>query len=476
MPTLLDTINERRMREGLPPIQDRGTSFLSDKLNQIQNSEGYTNENDLGTLAGAFGLGGLSMINDTLFGGTLGGGLSALGRGVEWISPFSGENITPNDKMYLASLGYTPEQIAEMYPHEDSWLTSLGKGSLELQNTNRDYINEWEHDLLGDNPTPLAKMARGAGTSVGFMGTAAALSALGGGFTPLNFALGMGGSEALAETGGFLGDAYRSGRYDDEVLSTAGKNFLTNMALNTTLDYFLSPVGKVASKVANPVGRYLAGTGSQIVNELLQEPSQQVIEQASMNSLNNGTGFLSELGESAKQWPEMFNQLAPEVTGSTLITQGLLGLTPLGIPGNIAYNRSLGDIKQRLGNVGEQLGNHRERQVSRNAECLRRRRVCERPPQSVLSRRRCDGERDGRRHIGVQQGPVQRRRRKRPQRRRGRDFHRRRHDPRERERRCFHSRRKQFDSDRRRKRRHARCERQKRHRGQGHRRNRRHDI
>ena len=45
-------------------------------------ANGYTNDNDLGTLSGAFGLGAASMANNTLVGG-LGYGLANLGRVVE---------------------------------------------------------------------------------------------------------------------------------------------------------------------------------------------------------------------------------------------------------------------------------------------------------------------------------------------------------------------------------------------------------
>ncbi len=84
----------------------------------------------------------------------------------------------------------------------------------------------------------------------------------------------------------------------------------------------------------------------------MQEPSQHVIEQAAMNSLQNGTGFFfgggdnilqqignSELVQSAKQWPEIFTQLAPTVASSTALTQALIGLGGMGY--NHRYNRKM---------------------------------------------------------------------------------------------------------------------------------------
>ena len=298
-------------------------------INPIQKKEG----NSLGQLAGTFGLGALSMLNNTLAGGT--GYLLGLGgRAVEAVSPFSGETISDNDREILKSIGYSDYDINQRFPREDSWLTSAAKGALEARNYVDKNLDELNKATVGDNPTLAANIAHGAGTSLGFM-----LSALLLGSTPLQKAAAMGGTEALSETGSFLGDAYKNGQYDNGALGTATKNFAANAALNTGLNYFFAPFGTIAKKVPNPYLRYIAGSGIEVGNELLQEPSQQVIEQASTNSLNNGTGFLSELGQSAKQWPEMLAQLAPEVTGSTLLTQALLA--PLGIPANINYNNYL---------------------------------------------------------------------------------------------------------------------------------------
>lgn len=340
MPSTLDVINEVRKKYGQLPIQNTGGLY---------NADGYTNNNDLGTLAGAFGIGTANMANNTLVGGT-GYGLGNLGRFVEWLSPFSGETITPNDRRALANIGYNAEQINQLAPYEDSWITSGAKGVLSAHNAIEDSLNDWRAELLGDNPTTLAKMAEGSGSSIGYM-----LAALALGTTPLGSSLIAGAGEALSEAGGFMGDAYRNGQYDNGALSTANKGFAANAVLNTGLNYLLSPFGKIAGKIENPVARYLVGTGTETLNELLQEPSQQVIEQAATNSLNNGTGFMSELGESVKQLPEIFPQLAPEVAGSTLMTQALLA--PMGIKANYAYNQGLENVKGRVNAIDERLAN-----------------------------------------------------------------------------------------------------------------------
>ena len=338
MSATLDAINELRRKHGSLPIQSIGGLY---------DDEGYTNDNDLGTLTGAFGLGAASMANNTLVGG-LGYGLANLGRGVEWISPYSGEGISENNRGLLRLLGYSDEEVNKMAPYEDSWITSGAKNVLSAQNAVDDWIKEQRYDLLGDNPTMGARVSEGAGSSIGYM-----LSMLATRANPLLAAAVGGVGEALSEAGGFMGDAYREGQYDKGAISAANKGFAANALLNTGLNIALSPFGGLAGKIENPVGRYVVGTGQEVLNEMLQEPSQNVIEQAAKNSLNNQTGFLSELGESVKQWPEMFAQIAPEVAGSTLLTQALLA--PLGIKGNINYNNALSEAKGRLSSLGEQL-------------------------------------------------------------------------------------------------------------------------
>ena len=337
MSNIIERLNKVREQEELPPLEvlDTGNEY----------TDGYTNENDLGTLAGAFGLGAGTMLNNTLVGGT-GYGLANLGRLVEFLSPFSGEAISDEEKNALYKIGFGTDYINQTYPYQDSWVTSGAKSVLSAQNEIEDNLNEYRQDLLGDNPTMSARIAEGGGSSIGYM-----LAALAAGGSPLTAAIISGAGEALSEAGGQLGDAYREGMYDKGAIGAINKGFLANSALNIGLDYFTGPFGKLVGGIKNPVGRYAAGTASEILNEILQEPSQNVIEQAVKNSMKNGTGFLSELGESVKQWPEMFSQLAPEVAGSTLLTQGLLA--PLGIKANINYNNAANN--EELGVRSEEL-------------------------------------------------------------------------------------------------------------------------
>ena len=63
MQTILDTLNKLREEQGLPPLEA---------------PQGYTNENDFGSLAGSFGIGAGRMINDV----ALGGGGATLGNSI----------------------------------------------------------------------------------------------------------------------------------------------------------------------------------------------------------------------------------------------------------------------------------------------------------------------------------------------------------------------------------------------------------
>ncbi|MBQ3586256.1 MAG: hypothetical protein II964_06020, partial [Synergistaceae bacterium] len=293
----------------------------------VDEDNNNSNESSLGSLLSAFGIGASNMVNNTVLGGVLGQFPGFLGSYVEKFSPFSGEQN--EDVLRLVKMGFPLKEAREIYPYRDSWLTSLGKSSLALNNYIGDYIQDWRNNTIGDNPTYAEQAVEGAGSSVGFMGTGL-LTALGTG-NPFLGAIASGATEALSESGGVLADAYRQGMYR-EGLEAANKSFLANLALNSVLNAFLGPFSKGTAAIRNPITRHLAGTAGQVLNEIIQEPSQKVIENAANESLNNGGEFVSALGGQIPQWGDYFSELAPSVTASTLITQGLLGLGGLANP------------------------------------------------------------------------------------------------------------------------------------------------
>ena len=244
--------------------------------------------------------------------------------------------------------------IPDARVYNDSWLTTLGKGALATKNAIDDYlIDPARTYLLGENPNILAQIAEGAGSISGYIlaGKLFGLPAL----KPLAAASILGGLEASSEAGSFLADAYKRGQFGDEALKKAGWNLLTNAGLNIGLDYFLSPFGKIAggvtggevtnpyfrrvvqriNSIKNPYLRKLArGSiigGSEVLNELFQEPSQQLIGEASTNALNNDVGYWGELGRLLPTWPKRFVELAPTVGASTALSMVLFGLA--GMPG-----------------------------------------------------------------------------------------------------------------------------------------------
>ena len=273
-----------------------------------------------GDTLGAFGIGVGSMLNNSVVGGA-GLALGNVGRAVEYISPFSGWD--EDTLTHLANLGMTPEEAYEISPYRDSWATSLAKGTLAVHNAFDDALKDARTQMLGTDPSTLAKIFEGSGSSIGFLLTGLLM-----GQNPITKAIWSGVSEALSEAGGFMGDAYRNGQYDNGAIGTADKMFLANAALNSLLNVTLGRFNPRVDAIKNPFTRWGVGSIAEMINELVQEPSQQIIEQAATSSLNNQTGFMSELGQALPNWWSTFKEIAPETAASTLLTSLLLG------PGN----------------------------------------------------------------------------------------------------------------------------------------------
>ncbi|MBR0168882.1 MAG: hypothetical protein IJQ08_09435, partial [Synergistaceae bacterium] len=287
---------------------------------------------DSGNWLEAAGIGASNMVNNLALGG-FAQLLGTPGRGVEWISPFSGSK--DNDRARLESWGVSPDIAREAYPDEDSWFTSSAKGLLEAQNFIGDKINQWREQSIGDNPSFGTQVAEGVGSSLGFMG-AGLLSALASG-SPYAGAIISGLTEAMSESGGVLGDAYRQGLYDDRGLAAANKSLAANAALNGVLNTTLGMFSPWTKNIRNPLTRYAAQSGTEVLNEILQEPSQQTIEKAAHDSLHNGGNFMPALGVHVKDWPQDFSKLLPSVAASSLITSLVKG----GIDMSSAQNRQL---------------------------------------------------------------------------------------------------------------------------------------
>ena len=302
-------------------------------LNSItDNNNGIS---DFDTWIQAAGIGAGNMLNNTIFGG-LGQILGSIGAGVEYVSPFSGSQA--DERINLLRLGIPYETAKEIYPDQDSWLTSLAKGSLGIQNTISDKINAYRSNIFSDNPDYGTQVAEGTGSSLGFMGAGAGASYLAGlaGLGPLGIilagALAAGGLEALSESGGTLGEAYRLGKYDEGGLAAANKSFVANALLNSGLNYGLGFFSPWTASIRNPITKFAARTAGSVLNELIQEPSQQVIEKSAVESLNNGGNFLTALGHEFPNWWDTAKQLAPSVAGSSLLTSLITGGAGLANP------------------------------------------------------------------------------------------------------------------------------------------------
>ncbi len=328
------------------PLEKSGGIYFDEALAEVQGKE-WTNpeqntawlNNPLADTAGAFGVGMGEMMNDTLVGGA-GYILSNLGRGVEYISPFSGRSSFSDDTVNaLLEAGYTPEQIKDRAPYEDSWLTSAAKGTLGVREALRQDLGDIRTYMLGEDPSVAARLVEGSGTSIGHIIAGMVMGA-----TPLIGALIAGAGEALSEAGGFMGDAYEQGQYD-KALGVANALFLTNLAANAGLDYGLGWFSPYVDNIVNPYKKWLLAGLGEVANEVLQEPTQHVIEAAAQRAIDKGTGFTGffpELADTSKDWWDTAKELAPEVAGSTILTQLLLGA------GGLATRRGDIDAQYRL--------------------------------------------------------------------------------------------------------------------------------
>ena len=319
-------------------------------FNSISDSLNWVGKN----LALPFALGTTSSLHNSLT-GLLGLTSQNLGRLVENYSPFSGRN--QNLYNVLVDYGISPDEAEQLVPYQNSYLSDFANFITGYNSDVQKALSDTRSQYLGDNPSFWQSALEGSGTSIGFMGAGALANSIAG---PLAGLLTHGASEALAETGEFMTNAYDQGKFNDS-LGVSNKNFLTNLALNNTLDYFLgwfSPIFQNSSP--NPLIRYGGAFLGEEANELLQEPSQKVIQNASINELNQGDGFLNNLYDSAVNAPDNWwfyaKNLAPEVAASTAITQLLLGSAgAIGL--NSAKNNYVNGLNEQVNSLNENNNN-----------------------------------------------------------------------------------------------------------------------
>lgn len=295
---------------------------------------------DNGNWLEAAGIGASNMLNNLVLGGS-GQILGSIGDIVERFSPFSGSRA--NDRYRLIAAGLHPEIAQQLSPDQDSWLTALGKYALQAHNSIDDSIRDWRNNAIGDNPSYGTQVAEGVGSSLGFMGAGLAGTALSGG-NVLTGAILSGLTEALSESGGTAADAYRQGLYDNGGLAAANKSFAVNALLNAGLNKYMGMFSPWMSRIRNPITRYATQTAGEVLNELVQEPSQQTIEKSAQQSLYNGGNFVTALGQNIPDWWDTAKQLAPTVAASSAITSMLKG----GLDMSSAKNRQ--DVKDQWRN------------------------------------------------------------------------------------------------------------------------------
>lgn len=293
----------------------------------------YTNNNTPLELLGTAALGAGEMSSNA-FTGVGGRILNKL------ISLTYGYHEPPQGEYALGkSVGLTDDEIRRQYntnittgkPFSEELLTdnifARTRGKLADVNASiQDTLKGWNEQLVGTNPTPLTEMFHGTGTSGGHMGTMGAMKYFGG--PAIAWALAHGLGESFAEYGEYLTQAHKLGLdRNPNYLKVGDDMFATNTGLNFGLDALMGFFSPLGDGIKNRAGKWLFDSAMEVGNENLQEPSQQVIQEAAMNALQNNTNFYDELKQLLSQgrWSEVAGQIWPEVTGSTLITSILTG-------------------------------------------------------------------------------------------------------------------------------------------------------
>lgn len=208
----------------------------------------------------------------------------------------------PNPELHALSFGRT-------LPPEQNFLQRSGNYLLDINSQLQDDINNTRRNYFGDNPSFWPRAIEGLGTIV----TPAITGSLGGTLAHII-------TEAAAETGNFATDVYSQGRFDDNARNIAGKNFLTNSALNAGVSFI--PTGEDLLKKWDmfrkwtPLEKFLANMGKEILEEaIIQQPLQDSIMNASYKTLNGNEDFTPNLILGLGDYPQnLFNVFNGDVT------------------------------------------------------------------------------------------------------------------------------------------------------------------
>ncbi|MBQ8691661.1 MAG: hypothetical protein IJ520_00760, partial [Synergistaceae bacterium] len=244
------------------------------------------------------------------------------------------------------------------------------KWLLDKYNAAQDWIQQ-DYKRNVPNPDAWDEAVHGVGTTVGSYLAGLGAYAAGMPFGPvaagLMGAAASGGLEAANEGADVLANAYKQGKYN-EGLDAANKSFITNMGLNTALDFTAGRFNPLLSKINNPFLRWLAETGAETVNEaVMQEPMQGVIEGAATNTVNDGSGFWGNLWDETAKYPEYLKEVGPTTAASTLLSQMMFGGANYAV--NKAQQRQqsqqINELQELIPQVAEELYN--EQQAQREA-------------------------------------------------------------------------------------------------------------
>lgn len=266
----------------------------------------------------------------------------------------------------------TQQEIAKNAELRDpTWLTDYAKWSLGKYNDWSKSLNSAYQSIVPEQNV-VNEMFHGVGSSGGFM----LLSKV---FPFLSSQL-----ESIGNAGESLAKALEQGKFDegiDAAIAQYGVDSVVNYLLDKTQSKIAgeydSETGKFANGLLDRINdKYLRGglkTAANVASEVAQETLQNLSQGAYDRTLQQGGGALDYLGNlwnETANLPQHFKDVAVPTMWSTLITEGLLGLTNHALNRRYARlqdNQLLNEVTTQANEVTPQVADalYRENEVDR---------------------------------------------------------------------------------------------------------------
>lgn len=338
--TLDEALKQIELEKQTPPPSVQGGGLSLDEALNIIDQEGPQkppvtpfDPSNIGTL---FTNGLLGYAGDFFLGG-LGYGMEKLGQLDDWLSGV-GQRMRGDAEPVPEAARHNPFDPRAMpaMPDNRGKVKAGDNAFQQLANLylagNEDvqaHVNDQYRDVAGENPSVFSSAVHGVGTSampllmqiltMGSMGGAGGLGSVMG-------ALAGGVSEGVAESGGFLTDAYSQGRHKEAVEMT-DQIMAANAALNPVMEYVGGLPSPFLNKIPGAVG-WLLRRGADMAQEgMIQEPIQEIITRTAQETLDAGGDYKAFWANLFRNIPEQYwetvKEVGPSAALSTLIGGGI---------------------------------------------------------------------------------------------------------------------------------------------------------